>query len=207
MGKRLLGYLNETGFRGAFFLKLSGNVQQINEEMQRQVAVDMLQLLLNEVLIKLGIVDQQTIYSAIKLVAKLMHYGEVPINKPDFVEKSDPPQVEHKQMSMGLPVRGPTINENFQEHMQSHAMMAINPRVMELMGREGMQALAEHMQKTTLMQQQVQMLRQMQAAQAIQMQKTMVQKGINPGMQGGGQPGDSAEAGSSQEGVAGGPQQ
>jgi hypothetical protein len=185
--------------QGRMLLKLSGNVQQINEEMQRQVAVDMLQLLMNEILIKLGIVKPDTIYGAIQLVAKLMHYGEVPIHKPDYIEESDPPNIEHKQMSMGIAVRGPTINENFQEHLQAHAMMMSNPQVAQLLGPEGMQALAEHVKKTAMMQQQVDLLRRMQGAQAVQMQKTMAQKGIRPGQEGGSMAGNNAEPASPEE--------
>jgi len=187
--------------QGRLLLTLTGNVQQINEQLQRQVAVDMLQLLLNEALIKLGIVKPDTIYGAISLVAKLMHYGEVPLHRPDYPPESDAPNIEHKQMSMGLPVKGPTISENFNEHLQAHAMMASNPQTLQLMGQAGMQALQQHILKTTQMQQQVMLMRQMQAAQAAQMAIGMEEKGIRPGKQGGQGPGDNAGPGTQEEGV------
>jgi len=102
---------------------------------------------------------------------------------------------------MGLPVKGPTISENFNEHLQAHAMMASNPQTLQLMGQAGMQALQQHILKTTQMQQQVMLMRQMQAAQAAQMAIGMEEKGIRPGKQGGQGPGDNAGPGTQEEGV------
>ena len=77
---------------GRMTLDMTSNLQQLNDQLQRQTALNMLQLLLNQLLIQAGIVDPLTIYEAIKEVARLSHYENVTIHKPNVPPISDPPE-------------------------------------------------------------------------------------------------------------------
>ena len=86
---------------GRLILHPTANLAQINEQLQRQLAIDMLGLLLNEILIQTGVVTPQTIYEAVALIAKLSHYDKVHLNAPQTPPQSDPPQAENHQMFAG----------------------------------------------------------------------------------------------------------
>ena len=190
--------------QGRIFLRLTANLQQSNQELQQKVALDMLQILLNGIFIQTGVVQADTMYAAVKKIARVMGYEGVPLHEPSMPPMSDSPDQEHRQMLLGVETIGPTMNENFEEHLHAHSKLATDPRIGELMPPEAQQRLAEHIQRTTQMQMMANVMRQMQQAQALQLQKTMIEKGVNPGKAGGGQPGDNAEPASPQEMAGGG---
>lgn len=201
-GERLTKHFELDRLQGRVEIQLASNLQQVNDQMQRQVSTDMLQLLLNQILISLGIVGPDTIYAAVDKLAKSMHYTGVPLHKPQVPMQSDAPSVEHMRIANGLPVGGPNQGENFMEHLQAHLMLASDPHIMEkLPSPQARQALADHIKQTTEMQQQVAVLKGMQAAQAASMAAEMSAKGIRPGRPGDTAPGSNSGAGTAAEGV------
>jgi hypothetical protein len=188
--------------QGRIVLRLTANLQQTNQELQQKIALDMLQILMNGLFIQTGVVQADTIFAAAKKLTRAMGYEGVPLHKPDMPPMSDSPQEEHRQIAFGKEPIGPTPNENFEEHLHAHAKLASDPRLEKLLSSEAQQMLADHIAKTTQMQQVVKIMRTVQQAQALQLQKSLVAKGINPGQAGGGQPGDNAEAGTQAEGVS-----
>ena len=203
-GHRLTQHFELDRMQGRMEVTLASNLAQVNDQLQRQTALDMLQLLLNQILISLGIVGPDTIWAAVDKLAKAMHYTGVPIHKPQIPTQSDAPNIEHARMAAGLPVGGPNQGENFQEHMQAHSMLASDPHLAEKLSPEAQRVLGDHIAQTAQMQQQVAIMKSMMAAQATSMAIGMKSKGIRPGEQGGGQPGDNKGPGTAAEGVAGG---
>lgn len=202
-GNKLTKHFELDRLQGRIEITLASNLQQVNEQLQRQTATDMLQLLLNQLLIQIGIVRPDTIWAAVDKLAKLMHYDGVPIHKPDIGPESDRPDIEHKRIANGLPIHGPNMTENFQEHLGAHMKLATDPNLSNILSPESQQALGEHIRATAEMQKQVEVLKQMMAAQAAQMAGEMAQRGIRPGQQGGQRPGDNIGPGTAAEGVAG----
>ena len=206
-GNRLTKHFELDRLQGRMEIMLASNLQQVNEQMQKQIAVEMLQLLLNQLLIGLRIVGPDTIYAAVEKVVQLSHYTGVPLHKPQTQPESDPPNVEHERMANGLPVGGPNMGENFDEHLQAHAMLASDPRLSEKLSPDAQRTLGEHIQRTAQMKQQVAIMNQIMAAQSASMAMEMASRGINPGKQGGQGPGNNAGAGTAAEGAQGSPAQ
>lgn len=188
---------------GKIDLKLTANLQQMNEQLERQIAMDMLQLLLNEILMQTGIVTPETIYQAINKLAKSFHYDGVKLNEPTVGPYSDAPHIEEHQMFMGQKPVGPTMNENFDEHLGSHARTASDSQLISKWPMSSRAMLQQHIQETIQTQQAKQMLDQQRAAMAAQMAQTMESKGIRPGKSGQSQPGRNLGPGSQPEGVRG----
>jgi len=187
--------------QGRIVLQLTASLDSANKDLQQKVALDMMQILMNQIFIQLGVVRADTIYAALTKMVHEFGYKDVPFHKPDMPPVSDSPQTEHQQFSLGAPVTGPTLSENFQEHLQAHAKMASRPDINAVLSAEAQQRLGAHIQETIKMQQVAQVMKQVQAAQAMQAQQAMIQKGINPGAVGGQQPGEGAGPGTAAEGV------
>jgi hypothetical protein len=202
-GVQLTKRFERDRLQGKILLEMSGNLQQINEQLQKQVAVDMMQILLNEIFIQSGIVGPDTMYAAIKQIAKYMHYNDVPLHKPDLPPQSDAPDVEEKQMFAGQKPIGPSISENINEHLHHHSMTMADSRLMESWTDESRQLLQQHVQATLQAQQAKQLLIQQQMAMAAQAQTTFAEKGIRPGKSGDSQPTKNLGPGSQAEGVRG----
>ena len=151
--------------------------------------------------IQVGIVKGDTIFAALKKVARAMGYQGVRLHKPDLPQESDPPEVEHKRMFAGEVVK-PSLFENTNEHLVSHTRMLVDP-IVETWPESAREHLAQHVVETQQMQMMVNMLRQMQATNAAQMQARMGEMGVRPGMAGGQQEGDQAGGGTEGEGVQG----
>lgn len=188
---------------GKIVLTMLANLQQLNEELQKKIALDMLQILLNQLLIQSGITGPDTIYEAVNTLAKLMKYEGVPIHKPDVPPMSDPPDVEEHQMFAGQKPFGPTLSENINEHMHHHSMTAADSELMNKWPAASRQLLAQHMQDTMKAGQAKQIEAQNRAALAVQMRQEMEAKGIRPGKAGQEQPSENLGPGTAQEGVAG----
>lgn len=186
---------------GKILLRLTANLAQINEQLQRQLALDMLQLLLNEILIQTGIVGPDTIFQAIEKLVKLSHYNGVTLHQPNMPPNSDAPNVENHQMFGGQKPTGPTMGENFGEHLQVHSMLAADQKVISQWTPAAQQLLQAHIQETLQMQQAAQVLAQQRAAMATQMAGTMAEKGIRPGKSGGSKAGNNTGPGTQAEGV------
>ena len=187
--------------QGRIVLRLSASLDNANKDLQQKIALDMLQILMNQIFIQLGVVGPDTIYCALR---KMMHefgYTDVPFHKPDMPPRSDPPDIENKQFALGAPVIGPTLSENFQEHLQVHSKLASDPEVASKLSPEAQFQLGQHIQATVKMQMVAQAIRQIQAAQAMQAQAAMAEKGINPGKVGSGEPGAGAGPGTAAEGT------
>ena len=184
---------------GRIQMVVTGSLNLINEQLIRQTSLDMLSILLNQILIQTGIVDSRTIYSAVKLIAKYHNYEDVPLHQPQTPPQSDAPEIEEHQMFAGQKPTGPTMTENFGEHIQHHyntmADKGIDwtPAAMKL--------FTEHMQATLQMQEAHQLMMQQQAAMATQMQMGMEKMGIRPGQPGGQQEGQNQGPGTQSEGV------
>jgi hypothetical protein len=200
-GVELTKRFEKDRLNGKILLKLTANLAQINEQLQRQLALDMLQLLLNEILITSGIVGPDTIYQAVEKLVKLSHYHGVTLHQPNLPPLSDPPNVENHQMFAGQKPKGPTMGENFNEHLQVHSMLAADKKTMMSWTPEARQLLQQHLQMTLQMQQASQILLQQQAAMATQMAGTMAEKGIRPGKAGNQKPGGNTGPGTKAEGV------
>jgi hypothetical protein len=202
-GVELTKQFEKSRLQGKLLLRLTANVQQANEQLQRQLAQDMLGLLLNEFLIQMGIVGPDTIYHAIKKLAKLSHYTGVPIHQPQMPPISESPQVENHQMFMEQAPSGPNMTENFAEHLQIHGKVAADQKVIEKWSPKARQMLQEHIQETLKTQNAKQLLNQQRAMLAIQMRMGMEQQGIRPGKSGGQRPGNNTGPGTKDEGVRG----
>lgn len=206
-GEKLVKSFNTDRLQGRLRLHLTGNIQQLSAQLERDVSLNMLSLLLNQALMQFGIVKPDTIFAAIQKVARTMNYRGVPLHQPDVPPDSAPPEVEHKKMLHGEPVQ-PSPSENFGEHLAAHMRLASSPQLMEYMPTdESQMLLANHIQATVQLQQTVNVMRMQQAQANAQMQGTMNQMGIRPGVAGGSLGGDQAEPGSEAEGVQGGPQE
>jgi hypothetical protein len=168
---------------GKLKLMLTGDVKQLSKAVEREVATNMLSILLNQILIQMGIVQPDTIYAALDKVVKASDYKGVPIHKPDVPMDSPMPQEEMEMMNAGI-YPPPHEGENFAGHLQAHLLIASRQDLSQLMSPEGIQLLQRHIQETYQMQQQIMMQRQMQAAQALQMQAAMAKMGVRPGQAG-----------------------
>lgn len=189
--------------QGQLTLEMAGDVAQINEQIQRQTAVDMIQLLLNQFLIQLGITGPDTIYAAVKTLCKLQHY-DVPLHKPQAPPMSDAPEVEEQQMFAGTKPIGPTIGENTHEHLAHHSMTSADSRLMESWTPEARELLAEHIRNTMQVANAQQVIANQRNMLATQMAGQMAEKGINPGKAGDSRPNANLGPGGQQEGVQGG---
>ncbi len=200
-GERVVKKISLDRLRSNVVVQLTGSIQRLSAQLERDVALNMLSLLLNELLINMGIVKPDTIYAALQKVVKASDYRGVPLHKPDSPPMSDPPEHEHKRMLLGQPTP-PSPFENFNEHLTAHVRLASSPDIMQYMPDPmARQALARHIQETQTLQQAVMLLRQQQAAQATQMQGTMAEMGIQPNVDGSKNPGDNADPGTEEEGV------
>src|SRR5208282_2295512 len=201
-GVKLVKYFETDRLQGKMLLRLTGNIDQINPQLQRDIATNMLSLLMNQILIQLGIVKPDTIYAAITHVAKAMNYKGVPLHKPDLPEQSPAPNIENKKMARGEIVE-PHLDENFDEHLRSHMTMLVDPNVKRVLNQRAYAIVMDHIQKTQKMQQIAAFLRQQESLMAATMGKQMAAMGIRPGLAGGQNPGDQAEGGTKEEGVEG----
>jgi len=200
-GEKVVKFLSKDRLNGRVKLHLTGNIQQLSADLERQVSLDMLSILMNPILFQMAIVKPDTIYAAIAKLVKLSNYRGVPLHQPDVGPESDPPEVEHKRMLLGETVQ-PSPTENFSEHLAAHMQLAAHPKIEIYMPDPAARArLASHIQQTTSLQQAVSLMRQQQAAMAAQMQGRMAEMGIRPGLVGGQQAGDQAEPGTPEEGV------
>jgi len=194
-GETLVNSISREVILKPFRIRLTANINQISSQLERETAINMMSLLLNQILIQMGIVKPDTIYAAIEKIVKASGYTGVPLHTPDVPQESDPPEVEHKQMISGEKVKGPTMNENFNVHIQAHLGILMDPNLPAYMpDPTARQALAQHLQASIKMQQTVQFMRTQMAAQGAQMQSSMNAMGIRPGLEGGQQAGDQAAA-------------
>lgn len=185
--------------QGKMLLSMMGNLAQINDQLQRQTATDMLQLLLNPLLIQMQVTGPDTVWAAIDKIARAMHYTDVPIHKPAVGPMSDAPEVEEHQMFAGSKPTGPTMTENTQEHMAHHTRTAADSRLMMSWPPESRQLLQQHMVETMQIEQQQQIMLQARNQMAGQMAQEMAQKKLG----GGNEPGTNTGPGSADEGVTG----
>jgi hypothetical protein len=200
-GERVVRQFRRERLHGKLALHLTGDVRKISAELERDVSMNMLSLLLNEMLIQQGIVKPDTIYAATEKVVRAFGYKGVPIHQPDAMPESAAPNVEHHKMMRGEFV-APSPTENFGLHLTSHMQLASDP-VVETWTPEAQAILVQHIQQTQQMQQQVAAMRQQQAALAGQMRGSMEAQGVRPVGVGGQQTGDQTGAGTDQEGVMG----
>lgn len=204
-GERVLRQLKRDRLHGKLMLHLTGSVQRLNAQLERDVAINMMSILIQPLLIQSGISRPDTWYAALEKIVRSTSYTGVPIHKPDMPPMSDPPEVEHKRMMMGETVR-PSPGENFQEHLAKHVELASSPNVMAyLPSLEGRQALAQHIQWTQEMMRAVQIMRQASMLDAQAMRGGMNEMGIRPGLAGSETPGEQTGPGSADEGVSGAP--
>lgn len=201
-GVQLTKKFDRDRLQGKLYLEMTANLSQLNEQLVRQVDMDMLELLLNDVLIQTGVTGPDTIYRAIAKLAEDMHYTDVPLHKPQMPPVSDPPDHEEKQMLAGEKPLGPTLGENSDEHLQHHAMTAADKELQKSWPTRSRQLLAEHIQLTTRNKDAQALVARNKAAMATQMRMSMNSKGVRPGQTGGQRPGESTGAGSPEEGVA-----
>jgi hypothetical protein len=199
-GVKLVKRFETDRLQGKLLLRLTGNLDQINPQLQRDIAMNMLSLLMNQILIQLGIVKPDTIYAAISHVAKAMNYKGVPLHKPDLPEQSPSPNIENKLMVEGTAVQ-PHLDENFDEHLRSHMGFLTDPNAKKMLNQKSLMLMMQHIQQTQKMQQIAAFLRQQESLMATNMSKQMTAMGIRPGLDGGQQVGDNAEGGSKDEGV------
>lgn len=204
-GEILVKKMKRDRLHGKMLLQLTGNIQQLSAQLERDVSLNMLSLLMNDVLIQGGIVGMDTIYAALKRVCRASNYKGVPIHQPNVPPMSDEPELEHRKMLLGQKV-DPSPSENFQAHMAKHMLIAGDPNAARMYGPAFIQALQQHMQATAAMEQSVKLLKAQQAAQAMQMQNNMAAQGVRPGLPGGQQAGNNASPGTVAEGVQGAPQ-
>src|SRR5262249_50257930 len=118
-GQRVIKRFERDRLQGKLWLQLAGNLERTNDQLRRQLSTDMLSLLLNEILIQLGMVGPDTIYEAVSAVIKA-HGVDVSLHKPDAPPKSQDPQLENRQLLEGFEVIGPSMTENFSEHLTVH---------------------------------------------------------------------------------------
>jgi hypothetical protein len=176
--------LDMDALHGKLKLILMGDVKQLSSAIEREVAMNMLTVLLNQFLLQMGIVQPDTVYAALTKVMKASEYKGIPIHKPDMPPDSPMPQEEMEMMNAGI-YPPPHQGEDFNGHLQAHMMIASRQDLDQLMSPVGIQLLQRHINETYQMMQQVQMQRQMQAMQAAQMQASMAKMGVTPGQQGG----------------------
>lgn len=201
-GETLVRQISRDRLHGRYLISLDTNLQRLTPQVEQQTAVTMLSLLLNDVLIGMGIVQPDTIHGAIKRVADTMGYKKVILHTPDVPPTSPPPNEEHKAMGRGESV-DPHLGENFSEHLTAHTKLASDPRFAELMPDPlAREELGRHIAATTAMAEQVQLMRQAQAEQALAMQQGMESMGVRPGGTGSQKPREGqAKPGSKEEGV------
>lgn len=184
--------------QGRMVLTMCGNLDQINEQLQRQLATDMFQMLLSEILMQTGVVQPDTIYQAVKLIAKLYHYDDVPLHKPQTQPISDAPEVEEQQMFMGQKPLGPTMTENTGEHLQHHMMTMADKNIQWT--PQSMMLFQQHVQATMQMADAIKLMNQQRAALAAQAAVSMQQQKVNGDRQ---QPNQNTGPGTQAEGVGG----
>src|SRR5581483_1409730 len=201
-GLRVVKRFKTDRLQGKLLPRLTGNLDQINPQLQRDVAVNMLSLLMNQIMIQVGIVKPRTIYEAITHVAKAMNYKGVKLFKPDYPETSPNPNIENKMMVAGQDVQ-PHLDENFNEHIMAHQKFLIDEETRSMITPLVAQRVLKHIQETQRLQQIAVYLRQQESLQAVAMAKNMASMGIRPGMAGGQQVGDQAKPGTAEEGVSG----
>jgi hypothetical protein len=201
-GEKIVRQLKRDRLHGKYILSVDSNVEQLVAETEKQNAQVMFAILTNPMLVQLGISGPDTIYEATKRLADVLKYKNVIIHRPSMPPMSDDPDVEHKKMARGEPVR-PSLNEDHQHHMQQHAAFSSHPQLDAFMPDEGQQLLAMHMRETQEMAMQAQVFRAQQAKAAEGMQGTLSQLGVQPAGIGGAQPGNQAAPGTEAEGVAG----
>lgn len=164
---------------GKLKLALTGSVKQLSAAVEREIAMNMMSVLMNPLLFQLGIAKPDTVYAALNKVIKASEYKGVPIHMPDMPPDSPQPQDEMEMMNAGI-YPPPHLGEDFGAHLQAHMMLASRPDLDKLMSVIGIQLLQRHISETYQMQQQVMLQRQQQAIQAMQMQAQMAKMGVNP---------------------------
>lgn len=200
-GEKVVRQFKRDRLHGRLVLHLTGDVAKISAQMERDVSVNMLSLMMNELLFQMGVVKPDTVYAALEKVVRAFGYKGVPIHKPDMPPESDPPMIEHKKMWREEYV-APSPTENFGEHLAQHIQLASDP-VVDTWTPQARGILAQHIKATQDMQQMVQMMRQQQSAMAAQMRNNMAQQGVRPGLAGGQQAGQQAEPATQEEGMQG----
>jgi hypothetical protein len=198
-GKDLLDKLSMDQLQGKLKLQLTGTVRQLSQQLEKETAMQMMSVLMNQFAVQLGIVGPDTIYAAIAKVMEASNYKGVPIHKPQVEPDSPMPQDEIAMMNAGI-YPEPHMGEDFQGHLQAHMTLASRPDIENLLNPAALQLLSQHIQQTMQMYQQVMIFRQQQAMQAAQAQQQMATMGVRPG-QAGGTDSSGANAGSQQEGV------
>lgn len=205
-GETLVERMSRTRIQSKMMLTLTANSQQIAAQLQRDIATNMLALLINPFLVQMGVTQPDTVYAAVEKVVKASGYKGVPIHKPNTPDMSQPPDVEHRRMLMGEQVM-PSPLENFDQHLAVHMQLASRPDVGQLMPPDALTALGAHIGATKRMQETVMAMQAMQAQMAAQMQASMGEMGIRPIGAGSSSPGGQAGAGKEEEGVVGGQSQ
>lgn len=197
-GEKIVKTLSKDWLKTKLKLHLTGNIQLLSSQLQRDISLNMLSVLLNPLMLQMGIVKPETIYQAIQKVTQAFDYRGVPIYHPDTPPMSDAPTTEHKRMQMGEAVQ-PSPLENFNEHLAAHSIELTNPIDPSLQNDpQYRQLLQQHINATYQIQTSMQMLRTQQAAMATQMKSNMERLGIRPGLEGS----QNIEPGTQEEGVA-----
>lgn len=195
--KIIMKKLSMDKIQGKLKLQLTGNVRQLGKEIERQTAMNMLSIILNEFVMQMGIVKPDTIYAAMKKLFTSSDYKGVPLHMPDIPPDSPAPLDEWKMMQAGM-YPEPHMGENFGMHMQAHMQTMLTPDLAKIVPPEAIQMLQKHLMETQQMQEQVMMMRQAQAALAQAQQANMATMGVRPGQEGTtesepGKPGTQAE--------------
>jgi len=202
-GTRVMQVLERRLLNSKVALHLTGDVRKISAQIERDVAMNMLSVLLNPLLLQIGVTKGDTIYKAVEKVVRAFDYKGVPIHMPDLPPDSLPPASEEALMYREEQVE-PSPTENMQLHLAHHMRQLADP-TLEQWTPIGRQLLMAHVQKTMQLQEVVQMMNQQRAAMAAQMRLSMEEQGVRPGKAGSQQVGGQAEGGSAEEGVEGAP--
>lgn len=202
--KDIIKKLSMDKIQGKLQLQLTGNVRQLSKEIERQTAMNMLSIILNQFMLQMGIVKPDTIFQATKKLFELSEYKGVSIHMPDIPPDSPSPLDEWKMMQGGLEVH-PHMGENFGAHLQAHTMTAARPDLTQMASPEAISLLQKHIMETQQMAEQVMMQRQAMAAMAMQQQAAMATAGVRPGEAG--TKSTEPKPGSEEEGVGGSQQE
>lgn len=200
-GENIVKRLERDRLNGKMLIVPTGTLEKLSSQLERDLSVNMLSLLLNQLLISMGIVQPDTIYGAIKRVAEAFNYKGVPLHAPPTSQDSPPPYEEHQAMMLGREVE-PHMGEDFNTHIPTHMKEFNDPAfTTKWPDVRSRQLLYEHIRKSMELQAQVSYLRQQQAAQAAQMSTTMERLGIRPGAEGDTSAGANLGPGSQEEGI------
>ncbi len=202
-GERLVMKLQKENLHTPMMMIPVGGSERLDDQLLRDVSVNMFQLLNSPALVQQGIVQGDTLYAATKRIMDAMNYKGIPLHEPSVPPPSEPPEAELRRMMLGEIVE-PSPTENFQEHMKKHMRVKTDPAMLQILTPETIALLDQHMMATQALEQQVEMMRQQAALASQETQNQVSSLGIRPGKAGGQQPGDGASNGTQQEGAQGG---